>query len=153
MFARKFALYLICWTGLTVEVVSAQSEARIRIVMPSLKQVEEDLKYVVELSPAPELKKKWKTLKSNLLDAFTEGVDQTKPASLDIVFLKEEIGYEIRLPIELLGGPNNGFLSNLWGRGYKVKSIATDFYEVAEKGKKPFLSAMIRTKNMRGLQP
>ena len=138
MFVRKLALFFIALTGLAVQTAVAQSEARIRVVIPSVTAVEDDLKWLIELSPTPDLKKQWKNVKENLIEAFTQGVDEKKPLSIDLVFRKDELSYESRIPISNLLNKNNGFLPSLRGMGYQNKAIGQDFYEVFEKGKKPF---------------
>ena len=138
VFVRKLALFFIALTGLAVQSAVAQSEARIRVVIPSVSAVEDDLKWLVELSPTADLKKQWKNIKENLIGAFTQGVDEKKPLSIDVVFRKDELSYESRLPISNLLDKNTGFLPSLRGMGYQNKGIGQDFYEVFEKGKKPF---------------
>ena len=137
MFARKLAFFSICLFTIAANSAFAQPEARIRVVIPSISSVEEDLKWLVELSPTPDLKKQWKKIKNDLLGAFTQGVDDTKPLSVDLVFRKDELSYESRIPIKNLLGRNDGFLPSLTGMGYKNKAIGADFYEIFEKGKKP----------------
>ena len=67
MFVRKLSLFFIALTGLAVQSAVAQSEARIRVVIPSVSAVEDDLKWLVELSPTADLKKQWKNIKENLI--------------------------------------------------------------------------------------
>ena len=136
VFARKLAFFSICLFSLAHSTF-AQSEARIRVVIPSVSAVEEDLQWLIELSPTPDLKKQWKKLKNDLLDAFTQGVDPKKPLSVDLVFRKDEMSYESRIPVKDLLGKQTGFLPSLAGMGYKNKAIGSDFYEIFEKGKKP----------------
>jgi hypothetical protein len=138
VFVRKLALFFIALTGLAVQTAGAQSEARIRVVIPSVTAVEDDLKWLIELSPTADLKKQWPNVKGNLIEAFTQGVDLEKPLSIDVVFRKDELSYESRIPISNLLGKNAGFLPNLRGMGYLNKGIGQDFYELFEKGKKPF---------------
>ena len=138
MFVRKLALFFIALTGLAVQTAVAQSEARIRVVIPSATAVEDDLKWMIELSPTADLKKQWKNVKEGLIDAFTQGVDEKKPLSIDLVFRKDELSYESRIPISNLLDKNKGFLPSLRGMGYLNKPVGQDFYEVFEKGKKPF---------------
>ena len=88
MFVRKLALFSV-FVSSAVTSAFAQSEARVRVVIPSVKAVEDDLKWLIELSPKPDLQKQWKTLKSDFLDAFTQGVDESKPLALDLVFRKD----------------------------------------------------------------
>jgi hypothetical protein len=139
VFVRKLALFFVCLFGVTAGSVHAQSEARIRVVAHSITQVEDDLKWLIELSPTPELKKQWKTLKGDLLDAFTQGVDENRPISMDLVFRKDEMSYEPRIPISNLTDKKKGFLQNLNGIGFNdQKMVSTGFYEIGEKKKKPF---------------
>ncbi|MEI8022104.1 MAG: hypothetical protein WCH39_28095, partial [Schlesneria sp.] len=118
MFVRKLALFFIALAGLAAQTAIAQSEARIRVVIPSVTAVEDDLKWLIELSPTADLKKQWKNLKENLIDAFTQGVDEKKPLSIDLVFRKDELSYESRIPISNLLNKNAGFLPSLRGMGY-----------------------------------
>lgn len=137
MFARKIFFFSLCLLGLAANPLFAQSEARIRVVIPSITAVEEDLQWLIELSPSPDLKKQWKKLKSDLLGAFEQGVDESKPISVDLVFRKDEMSYESRIPIKNLTSKKEGFLPNLEGMGYKVKPIGADLYEVRERNKNP----------------
>jgi hypothetical protein len=143
VFVRKLAFFSICLLSsicllaLTAGSVQAQSESRVRVVIPSITEVEDDLKWLIELSPTADLKKQWKKLKGDLLDAFTQGIDEKKPLAIDLVFRKDELAYEYRVPIADLTGKQTGFLPSLAGMGYKNKLIGTDFYEIFEKGKKP----------------
>lgn len=137
MFARKIIFFCMCAIGLAANSLFAQSEARIRVVIPSVTAVEEDLQWLIELSPSPDLKKQWKKLKSDLLGAFEQGVDEGKPISVDLVFRKDEMSYESRIPIKNLTSKKEGFLPNLEGMGYKVKPIGADLYEVKERNKNP----------------
>ena len=138
MFVRKLALFFIAIAGLAVQSAVAQSEARIRVVIPSVSAVEDDLKWLVELSPTADLKKQWKNIKDNLIGAFTQGVDEKKPISIDVVFRKDELSYESRIPVSNLLNRATGFIPSLKGMGYQNKAIGQDFYEIFEKGKKPF---------------
>ncbi|WP_375314924.1 hypothetical protein [Schlesneria sp. DSM 10557] len=138
VFARKLAYFSVALVGWAAGTAYAQPEARLRIVAPSLGAAEDDLKWMIELSPTPDLRKQWKPFKENLLDAFTQGVDLSKPVSLDLVFRKDELGYEGRIPVKDLTGKNTGFLPNLRGMGYLYKPLGQELYQVNEKNKKPF---------------
>lgn len=141
MLARKLIGMFFCVLGIAVAPANAQQEARIRVVIPSLDQAEEDLKWLVELSPNTGLRKQWKTLKEDFLDAFTQGVDLTQPASVDIVFRKDGISKELRIPIKDLTGKSAGFLPSLEGMGFKIEPRPAGnatFFTVTESKKKPF---------------
>ena len=135
---------LLCHPFLSVLISAAEidsktshPEARIRIVIPSLVEVENKLKWMIELSPDPQLQKQWKKLKNDMLDAFTDGVDEKRPASVEIVFAADGPSYDYRIPISDLTGERNGFLQGLRGRSYKVHMLGDGRYEILEKGQKP----------------
>src|SRR3954466_6098220 len=107
---------------LMVQSALAQSEARIQVVQPGIEHLKSDLKYLVELSPTPALKKQWGTTLEPLIDSFAEGVDPTKPIRVDVLIGKN-VGYEMNFPINKFEG-NGSFLSNLNGMGFNVKKIA-----------------------------
>ena len=139
MFVRKLALVFGCFITLCAGSLWAQSEAKIRVVAPSIGQIEEDLQWLIEQSPSADLKKQWAELKNNLLGAFEQGVDLSKPLEIDAVFRKSELGYDWRIPIEVLDKKNVGFLQGIDGMGFKRKEITPKvYYEFAEKGKKPY---------------
>ena len=138
VFARKLASFSVALMGWMASTAFAQPEARVRIVVPSIGASEDDLKWLIELSPTADLKKQWKPLKENLLDAFTQGVDLSKPLSIDLVFRKDELSYESRIPIKDLNNKNVGFLPNLRGMGYLYKPLGQELYQINEKNKKPF---------------
>lgn len=146
MVARKLALFFICLVALAVRSANAQSEARIRIVVPSIDQAEKSLQWLIEQSPTGDLKKQWAKLKEDVLEAFTEGMDLTKPLEIDLVFRKEDMAYEFRIPILKLTG-EKGIIPNIEGSGFKVKPVVPgqkDFFEVAEKGKKPVYLRIVK---------
>lgn len=116
---------------------AVRSEPRIRVAIPSLVEVESKLKWLIELSPDPQLKKQWKKLKQDFIDAFTDGVNDRKPIAVDIVFSSEGLSYDLRIPISDFTGESEGFLSGLRGRSYKVKLVGAETYEILEKDKKP----------------
>jgi len=138
VFARKLAYFSVALIGWVADSAFAQTEARVRIVLPSISASEDDLKWLIELSPTADLKKQWKPLKENLLDAFTQGVDLSKPLSIDLVFRKDELSYESRIPIKDLNSKSAGFLPNLRGMGYLYKPLGQELYQINEKNKKPF---------------
>ena len=132
MSVRTFCL--ICTVGLLcAPTANAQSEARIKIIQPGISRLEEDLKYLVELSPAPALKKQWKTLK-DLIDSFAVGLDSEKPIRIDLVFGKQSLGYESHFPVTKLEG-KGGFLQNIGDLGYKSKKEAPGLFELTEGAK------------------
>lgn len=134
MVVRKIVWILVLFLGATLGTANAQSDARIRIAVPSIDQVEADLKWLIELSPTQDLKKQWKKLKEDVLGAFEEGVDLKKPFELDLVFRKDDLSYEYKIPVESL----KAIQTSIEGMGFKFKTLAPDFYSFAEKGKKPF---------------
>ncbi|WP_010581755.1 hypothetical protein [Schlesneria paludicola] len=139
MVVRKLALVLGCLLTLFAGSVSAQSEAKIRVVAPSISQIYDDLQWLIEQSPTADLKKQWAELKNNLLDAFTQGVDLKKPLEIDVVFRKSDLSYDWRVPIDVLTKKNVGFLEGIEGMGFKKKEITPKvYYEFAEKNKKPY---------------
>jgi hypothetical protein len=106
---------------LMVQSALAQSEARIQVVQPGIDQLKSDLKYLVELSPTPALKKQWGTTLEPLLDSFAEGLDPTKPIRVDILIGKN-VDYEMHFPVKKLSG-GQSFLNNLNGMGFNVKPL------------------------------
>ncbi len=106
------------------------SEPRIRIAIPSLVEVESKLKWLIELSPDPQLRKQWKKLKQDLIDAFTDGIDEGRPIVVDAVFSSTGLTYDLRVPITDLTDERAGFLSGLRGRSYVVKKLGDGTYEI-----------------------
>ena len=98
-FENQFYSAMVCFLfGIATALsCAAQSEARIRIVIPSIEQPESDLKWLIELAPDPNLKKQWKKLKGDIIDAFIQGVDPSKPSEINLVFRKSELSYEYYL--------------------------------------------------------
>jgi hypothetical protein len=134
---RTLVLLFVCLLAVTVRPAHAQSEARIRIVVPRIDHAEDDLKWLIELSPTVDLKRQWKKLKEDVLDSFTQGFDLTKPLVVDIVFRKDELGYDLQIPVDVFNGKNS-LLESIKGIGFNVKEITKEsFYEISEKGKKP----------------
>ena len=149
MYIRKLVFFCCSLIAFTISSANAQSEPRIRIVIPSVSEVEEKLKWMIELSPNPGLKKQWKTVKEDLIEAFTQGVDEQKPICTDIVFRKDELSFEMRIPISNLTDKKKGFLPNLEGMGFdqqkklaetfdQQKKLIEAFYQFSEKNKKPY---------------
>ena len=132
MSVRTFSL--ICAASLLfAPAANAQSEARIKVIQPGITRLEEDLKYLVELSPTPALKKQWKTLK-DLIDSFAEGLDPVQPIRVELVFGKKSLSYESHFPMTKLEGPN-GFLQNIGALGYKNKKEASGLFLLTEGAK------------------
>ena len=135
-------LFLFCVPALLIaQPLHAQSEARIRVIQPSINHLKEDIKFLVELSPTPVLKKQWDKTLDPLIDSFAEGLDPTKPMRVDLVFGKADIGYELHFPLMKLKKLNkldkvNGFLENLDGFGYKSKELAPGLFELTQGAKK-----------------
>lgn len=106
------------------------AESRIRIAIPSLVEVENKLKWLIELSPDPQLRKQWKKLKQDLIDAFTDGIDEERPIVVDAVFSSTGLTYDLRIPISDLTDERTGFLSGLRGRSYIVRKLPDGTYEI-----------------------
>ena len=140
-------LFLLCVTALLIaQPLHAQSEARIKVVSPGVDRLKEDLKYLVNLSPTPALKKQWKTL-DDLIDSFAVGLSATKPMRVDVVFSKQSLGYEMHFPLEKLEG-KNGFLLNLRDLGFNNKNLAPGLFELTEgKGKNLKTVGFLRVAN------
>lgn len=113
------------------------SEARIRITCANPMEVEDKLKSVFELSPDPKLTRQWKKLTNDFLDVFTEGMDITRPISVDVVFAANELAYDYRVPLPISSGEPSLFLEALRGRSLKVRKLTDHTYEILEKGKPP----------------
>jgi len=131
-------LFLLSVTALLIAQplhVHAQSEARIKVVSPGVDRLKEDLKYLVELSPTPALKKQWDKTLEPLIDSFAQGLDATKPMRIDLVFGKADVGYESHFPLTKLEG-KNGFLENLAGFGYNNKKLAPGLFELTQGTKR-----------------
>lgn len=148
MFFRKIAIAFIGVLGFAGGFAHAQSEARIRIVIPSIKEQEDDLQWMIGLSPNPQLKAQWTKLKDDILDAFTEGVDLTQPASMDLVFRKDEFAREMRIPISVFDVKKDPcFLNNIKGMGFKVQPMPGGLYQISDRDKKAiFLRYDAKTK-------
>lgn len=121
MSVRKPLFLTLTAALLMVQSALAQPEARIQVVQPGIDQLKSDLKYLVELSPTPALKKQWGTTLEPLLDSFAEGLDPTKPIRVDILVGKD-VGYEMHFPIKKLKG-KEGFLDNLNGMGFNSAEV------------------------------
>jgi len=136
---RKLMLFVVCSLVVAVGSANAQSEARIRGLLPKIDHAEDDLKWLIDLSPTADLKKQWKNLKENVLDALTQGMHLDKPVEIDLVFRKDELSYEYRIPVKDLEG-RDGLLANLKASGFtKVNEVTKGvYYEFSEKGKKPY---------------
>lgn len=134
MSVRNF--FLLCVTALLIaQPLHAQSEARIKVVSPGVDRLKEDLKFLVELSPTPALKKQWVKTLDPLIDSFAQGLDPAKPFRVDLVFGKTELGYEMHFPLGQLQG-RNGFLENLKGFGYPNKELSKVLFELQQGTKK-----------------
>lgn len=135
MSVRKFLLLALTATLLMVRSAAAQSEARIQLVQTGVDDLKSDLKYLVELSPDPKLKKAFKDTLDPLIDSFAEGVDPTKPIRVDLIIGKD-LTYESHFPIELLEKGSAGFIPNLKGMGYTFALKAANLYEFGQKAQK-----------------
>lgn len=119
------------------QIKSVHCEPRIRITIPSLIEVESKLKWLIELSPDPQLRKQWKKLKQDLIDAFTDGIDEGQPIVVDVVFSPNGLAYDLRIPISNLTDERAGFLSGLRGRSYSVRKLGEDTYEILGDDQQP----------------
>ena len=97
--------------------ITTGQESRITLGVASSDRLQDDLKFLVELAPAP-LDKQWKTLK-DVLDSFVEGVDTTQPAQMEINFGAQELSYVAGVPVAKLTG-RGGFVPNVQAFGFKV---------------------------------
>ena len=131
---RNFLLLALTATLLMVRSAVAQPEARFQVVQTGVDPLKADLKYLVELSPSTALKKQWKETLEPLLDSFAEGLDPTKPIRVDVIVGKD-IGYEMHFPISKLD-KKGGFIPNITGFGFNVKSLGPDLYSVTQAGGK-----------------
>lgn len=113
------------------------SEPRLRIVTPSLTELETKLKWLIELSPDPQLRKQWKKLKQDLIEAYTDGVDQERPIVADVVFSPTGLSYDLRIPILDLTDERTGFLAGLRGRDYAVRRLSKNTYEILGEDQQP----------------
>jgi len=128
--------FLLCLPALLIgQSLYAQSEARIRIVQPSIERLKDDIKFLVELSPTPTLKKQWDKTLEPLIASFAQGLDETKPMRIDLVFSKSGLAYDSHFPLIKLQ-KKNGFLENLEGFGYKNKNLAPGLFELTQGTKK-----------------
>lgn len=137
MVVRKSVLALTCLFALATGAAQAQSDARIRVVLPNIDEPVADLEWIVELSPNPTLKKQAKKLKSDIIDAFTEGLDTSKSVEMDLVFRKDELSYEYYVPY----GKLKTFTDNIEGMGFKFKDkkVAENTQtQFSERNKKPY---------------
>ena len=138
MVVRKTVLALTCFFVIAAGVAQAQSDARIRVVLPNIDEPQADLEWVVELSPNPTLKKQGKRLSSEIITAFTEGLDTSKPVEMDLVFKKDELSYEYYVPY----GKLKTFTENIEGMGFKFpkekKPTENTQTQFSERNKKPY---------------
>jgi len=135
VFVWKSVILSLTATLLIAEVSQAQPEARFQVVQTGIDSLKADLQYLVQLAPTPNLQKQWEANLEPLIDSFAEGLDPTKPIRLDFVFGKD-IAYEMHYPIKSLKG-NRGFIPNITGFGYDVKSLNETLYTVVDGGGGP----------------
>ena len=140
---RTLALLFISFLATVDGSASAQSEARIRTIIPRIDHAEDDLKWIIELSPTKALKDQWMQLKENVLDGFTQGFDLGQPfQNSDLVFRKDELAYELRIPVsekkpaDLKG--RDGLLANIKASGFQSRrrSLMESSYEFARQRKR-----------------
>ncbi len=135
MSVRNFLLLSLTATLLMVRSVAAQPEARIQFVQTGIDHLKDDLKYLVELSPTPSLRKQWKDTLEPLIDSFADGLDPTKPLRVDVIIGKD-VTYEMHFPVKLLEQKNKGFIPNLKGMGFNIVKLNDNLYTVAQGGGK-----------------
>ncbi len=129
-------LICFCVTVLLIaRPLQAQSEARIKVISPGIDRLKEDLKFLVELSPTPTLKKQWDKTLEPLIDSFAQGLDAARPIRVDLVFGKADVGQELHFPLTKLEG-KGGFLDNLAGFGYNNKKLAPGLFELLQGTKR-----------------
>lgn len=119
------------------DVSADDSEARMRIACANLGAFENKLKSVFELSPDPRLRKQWKKFKYDILDAYAEGVDETRPIVVDVIFTPNRLAYDYRIPLPNSAEEPKEFFDGLRGRGLKLRKLVDRTYEIVETGKKP----------------
>lgn len=112
---------------------AAQPEARIQFVQPGIDALKGDLKYLVEMSPTPALRKQWKDTLDPLIDSFADGLDYSKPIRVDVLVGKD-VSYQMHFPIKLLEQKNKGFIPNLKGMGFVIANLNNNLYSVAQGG-------------------
>jgi hypothetical protein len=140
---RKSLFLALTAALLMVRSASAQPEARFQVAHTGVDTLKKDLKYLVELSPTPALKKQWENTLEPLIDSFAEGFDPAKPIRVDVIFGKE-ISFEMHFPVSLFDKGGKGFVPNIKGMGFDVKPVGanTNLYTVVEAGaganKKPY---------------
>lgn len=134
MSVRKSLFLAFTATLLMVRCATAQTEARFQFVQTGIDPLKSDLKYLVELSPTPSLKKQWEGTLEPLIESFAEGLDLAKPLRVDIVVGKE-VAYEMHFPILKFEG-KQGFLDNMDGMGFNATKLGGNLYSVVEGGGK-----------------
>ena len=142
-------LFFICLANVSLMgwTADAQSEARIKVVQPGIHRLSEDLKFLVENSPVPNLKKQWDKTVKGLLDSFDDGFDPMKPIRVDLIFGEQSIGCEMYFPIATLTGANS-FFENMKSLGYDTKSLTPDLFSITEgKGSKAKERGFLRYSN------
>lgn len=133
MSVRIFFLFCLA-AAFAAHPLHAQSEARVTVVSPGIVRLNEDLKYLVELSPTKPLKDQWTKTLEPLIESFAQGLDPKQPMRVDLV-LGKDLTYEMHFPLTKLEG-KGGFLENLDGFGYGNKKLAAGLFDLTEgKGK------------------
>jgi len=132
---RNILLMSLTAALLMVRSAAAQPEARIQVVQTGIDHLKNDLKYLVELSPTPALRKQWKETLEPLIDSFADGLDPTKPMRVDVIVGKD-VTYEMHFPVKLLEQKNKGFIPNLKGMGFNIVKLNDNLYTVAQGGGK-----------------
>jgi hypothetical protein len=124
LFTVAAAVWMLLVAGLHAD------DPRIAIGIAGSERMRDDLKYLMELAPAP-LPKQWRNLEDMLL-SFEQGIQEKQPIRLDLVFSGQGLKYEPAFPIEKLEG-RNGFIENLQSFGFVVgKPNAAGIYEIKQ---------------------
>lgn len=134
-------------------------EPRITVGVAGAKRLRDDLKYLMELAPAP-LKKQWKDTLEPMLLSFEQGVNPEAPIRVDLIFAGTGLKYSSAIPVpanQLEG--RDGFIANLESFGFAVgKPDAAGIYEIKQqqagiRGKKAAAGPPAKPFYMRHLKP
>jgi len=130
MFAAAAMVGMLLTTGAEAE------EPRISIGVASAQRLRDDLKYLVDMAPAP--LNKWKGLEATL-EAFEQGVNLDAPLRVDLIFAGQGLKFNAAIPIKKWEG-RDSFLDNVAAFGFNVgKPNAAGLIEVKQqalRGKK-----------------
>lgn len=114
------------------------AEPRIRVMQAGADQLIADLKFLVESTPDPALKKQWENLEATL-DSFLPGIHRELPLRMDLLLGSKELTYIISLPkVEAKLSPKNrdGLLANLNSLGFNPKDLGGGLWELEDSATK-----------------